>query len=261
MIVFATILGCTPEPGTAQGRLVNARSDTPVAEVELRLVARGDTCPPLTTKTDADGRFVVTQLCGEAAWTVTTANPAWYLPEPVAAGPDLRLRAWRAPEAAGVYLVAKDAPTPLLTHTVLDVVRLFGTEREVRFPVEIPGDVPRIDGDVALLVVGDVLGDPLPFEALVASTERRFFGTKDAPQPIDPWVYLGVRFDSDAVIERVDAPLDEAAIERVGGPRLLRYVRGGALAPGRYALPTLDGTRAFILDFGALAAPAATPPP
>ncbi|MDP2304464.1 MAG: hypothetical protein Q8P18_00385 [Pseudomonadota bacterium] len=259
-LVGAALAGCTPEPGTAQGRLVDARSGAAVPNVDLRFVARADKCPAITTTTDTDGRFSVTNLCGEGAWTVTSADPAWYLPDPVAAGPDVALRAWRAPEAAGVYTIAGDVPTPLVTQTVLDVVKVFDTDREVRFPVEIPGEVPRIDADVALLVVGGVLGDKLPFEALVPSPERRWFGTTAAPQPIDPWVYLGVRFESDAVIERVDAPLDAAAIERVGGPRPLQYVRGAALAPGRYALPTADGTRAFILDFGpASAAPAVAP--
>lgn len=258
--LLVTLAGCSPEPGTAQGRLVDARTDAPVADAELRFANRGDACPATTTRTDADGRFTVTNLCGEAAWTVTPVDPTWYVPEPAAAGPDMALRAWRAPEAAGVYLVEGDEVRPLVTHTVLDVVRIFDTEREVRFPVEIPGAVPRVDAGVVLLVVGDVLGERLPFEALVPSPERRWFGTKDAPQPIDPWVYLGVRFESDAVVVPVDAPLDAAAIERVGGPRPLRYVGGAALPPGRYALPTLDGTRAFILDFGP-APVAATPAP
>ncbi|MES2641651.1 MAG: hypothetical protein V4850_19320 [Myxococcota bacterium] len=261
MMVLLALVGCSPEPGTAEGRVVDARSGGPVVGVELRLAAREDKCPATTTTTDADGRYSVAGLCGQGHWTVAPVDQAWYLPEPVTAGPDVTLSVWRAPEAPGVYTIAAGVPTPLVTHTVLDVVRVFDTDREVRFPVEIPGAVPRIDGDVALLVVGDVLGHPLPFEALVPSPERRWFGTKDAPQPIDPWVYLGVRFESDAVLVPVGAPLDPAGIERVGGPRPLQYVRGAALAPGRYALPTVDGSRAFILDFGPPPAPEGPPTP
>ncbi len=256
MTLLVALLACTPEPGTTTGRFVDARAGTPVADAEVRLVAAKDECPPLVLRTDADGRFSAAGLCGKARWTVVSGDSAWYVPDPPAAGPDVALRAWRAPEAAGVYTVAGATITPLVTHTVLDAVRVFDSDREVRFPVEIPGALPRIDGDVALLIVGGVLGETPRFEPLVPSPERRWFGTKAAPQPIDPWVYLGVRFASDTVLEPVEAPLDRAGIERVAGPRPLQYVSGAALAPGRYALPTPDGARAFLLDFGAPVAPA-----
>lgn len=162
MILLLALLACSPEPGTSAGRVVDARSGAPVAGVELRFSVRADACPATTATTDADGRFSVANLCGQGHWTIAPVDPAWYLPEPATAGPEVTLRAWRAPEAPGVYTIAAGVPTPLVTQTVLDVVRVFDTGREVRFPVEIPGAVPRIDGDVALLVVGTVLGDPLP---------------------------------------------------------------------------------------------------
>ncbi len=257
------LAACRPEPGTAAGRLLDARTGAPVADVDVRLVAAGDACPPVTARTDAGGRWSAAALCGEAAWTVAPADPGWYLPEPPAAGTDLELRAWRAPPEPGVYTVADATIAPLVTHTLLDTVRVFDSAEEVRFPVEIPGVVPRIGDGVALLIVGDVL-PTLAFAPLVPSAERRWFGTKDAPVPVDPWVYLGVRFTSDTVFERVAVTVDAARVTTVGGPRPLRYVGADALPVGRYALPTADGTRAFLLDFGdrppAQAAPPASAP-
>lgn len=247
-VVALALAACAPEPGSAAGRLLDARTDAPIADAEVRLAAADDTCPAVTVKTDAEGRWSASGLCGEAAWTAAPADPGWYLPEAVPAGPDALLRAWRAPPDPGVYTVAGTTVTPLVTHTVLDTARIFDAAEEVRFPVEIPGAVPRISGDAALLLVGDVLPD-LAFAPLVPSPERRWFGTKDAPRAVDPWVYLGVRFTSDTAWERVPATLDTAKLTTVGGARPLRYVPGDALPPGRYALPTADGARAFLLDF------------
>ncbi|MDP2316059.1 MAG: carboxypeptidase-like regulatory domain-containing protein [Pseudomonadota bacterium] len=249
MILPVALLGCAPEPGTASGRVLDARSGAPLAGVELQLTA-SKTCPPIATTTDADGRYRAAALCGQATWTVAPTDPRWYLSEAVAAAPDADLRVWRAPETPGVYTVSGVDLTPLVTNTVLDVVRVFGTEQEVRFPVEIPGALPRIDADTALVVVGDVLGETPQFESLVPSPERRWFGTKEAPQPVDPWVFLGVRFRSDTEFERVPTKLDPKGIERVGGARHVQYIGGAALEPGRYALVTADGSRAFLLDFG-----------
>ncbi|MFN7144087.1 MAG: hypothetical protein ACK4YP_09940 [Myxococcota bacterium] len=250
VLVAAVLTACSPEPGAAAGRLVDARTDAPVPDAEVRLVPSNDACPTVPVKTDAEGRWSASGLCGEAAWTVTPGDTGWYLPEPVPAGPDALLRVYRAPPDPGVYTIAGVTVTPLVTHTVLDTVRILDGTDEVRFPVEIPGALPRIHGDAALLLVGDVLPD-LAFAPLVPSPERRWFGTKAAPRAVDPWVYLGVHFSSDTAWERVPAPLDTTKLTTVGGPRPLRYVPGDALPPGRYALPTADGARAFLVDFGA----------
>ena len=250
-MILLALAACSHEPGSAAGSLVDARTGAPAANVAIALVSSEADCPVPPIQTDADGRWSVTGLCSQATWTVTVGDPDWYLPEAAAVGPDVLLRAWRAPPDAGVYLASATAVTPLVTHTAVDVVHLFGTDREVRFPAEIPGVLPRIDADTALLLVGDVLGDTPRFEPLVPSPERRWFGTKDAPQPIDPWVYLGLRFTSDTEAERVEATVDTAHVERVAGPRPLRYIGAAALAPGRYALLTEDTLRAFLLDFGA----------
>ncbi len=250
-MILLALAACTPDPGSAAGRLVDARTGAPVTSVAIALVPSDAACAAPAVQTDADGRWTAAGLCGQATWTVTLGDPGWYLPEAAPVGPDVQLRAWRAPPDAGVYLASATAVTPLVTHTALDVVHLFGTDREVRFPAEIPGVLPRIDADTALLLVGDVLGATPRFEPLVPSPERRWFGTKEAPQPIDPWVYLGFRFTSDTEAERVEAAVDPAHIEHVGGPRPLRYIGAAALAPGRYALVTDDALRAFLLDFGA----------
>lgn len=240
------LLGCTPEPGTASGTLVDARGGA-IGAAELRLTASLPECAPITVTTDAAGVWSAADLCGQATWTVAPVDPLWYLPQPVAAAIDTTIRVWRAPEGAGVYLVEGTNITTLTTNTVLDSVAVFGTTDLVQLPVEIPGALPRIEASRALLIVGP---DPaLAFSPLVAS-DRRVFGTKDAPVPVDPWVYLGVRFTGDTTFEPVTASVRPEGVQSVEGPRALRYVSADALPPGRYALPTTDGSKAWLLDFG-----------
>lgn len=240
------LLACTPEPGTASGTFVDARGGT-IPNAELVFTASKTECAPKRATTDADGAWQVADLCGQATWTVAPADPLWFVATPPAAVPDTELRAWRAPESEGVYLIDGTSITTLTTHTVLDAAPVFGTTELVRFPVEIPGEVPRIDGTRALLIVGS---DPaLTFAPLVPS-ERRVFGSKDAPRPLDPWVYLGVRFTDDTTHEAVVATVRPEGVTTVDAPRALRYVSGTALPAGRYALPTTDGARAWLLDFG-----------
>lgn len=246
----ALAAGCTPDPTTAAGRLTDARTGAPAADVTLRLAAAAAACPAVTTHTDAAGAFRVENLCGEAAWTVAVDDPDWYLPEPVAAGPAVAVAAWRAPPSEGVYLLSGTTLTPIPSHTALDTVYVFETMEPVRLPLELPGAVPRVANEDVLLVAGSVIGE-LAFAPLVPSPERRWFGTKALPVPIDPWVYLGVRFASDTDYTRVPSPLDATKVKTAPGPRALRYVPADALPPGRHALPNAAGLRAWILDFGA----------
>lgn len=241
------LLGCAPTPMDAHGTVVNARGGAPVAEIDLLLTPSESTCEPVRTRTDAKGEWSAAGLCGDARWTVAPVDPLWYLPEAAAAGGELR--AWRAPPSPGVYLLAGTALTTLVTHTVLDSATVRGTAEAVRFPVEIPGELPRVVDGVTVLVVGEALPD-LAFAPLVPCAERRWFGSEGSLRPVDPWTYLGVRFLSDTDVERVEVALDPVGVERVGGERRLRYISESALPPGRYALPTDDGARAWLVDFG-----------
>jgi hypothetical protein len=250
MALLIALLACTPPPGSATGTLVDARTHAPVPGAEIRLTTTKEGCPPIVVATDTDGTFSAEGLCGETPYTAAPADPGWYLAEPVAVTGSVALSAWRAPATPGVYTVTGPDALPLVTHTLIDRVKAFGTDTDVLFPVEIPGALPRIAGDTVLLVVGDVLGKEPRFEPLVPSPEKRWFGTKEAPAPIDPWVYLGVRFTSDTELVPVVAKPDPAHIVRVPGDRPLTYIDGGALSEGRYALLTPDATRAFLLDFG-----------
>ena len=240
---------CSADPSAAGGRLVDGRTGAAVAGVAVTLAPSDTACTAPLTTTDADGRWSAPGLCADATWTITSGDAGWYLPAPLPAGPDVTVTVWRAPPADGVFLVAGADALPVVTHTVLDTVRVFDSAEEVRFPVEIPGVVPRVRAGDALLVAGPILPD-LTFSPLVPSPERRWFGNKDAPEPIDPWVYLGVKFTSDTTFERVTVVMNDAHVATAGGDRALRYVSAAALPAGRYALPTADGSRAFLFDFG-----------
>lgn len=257
LAVAASASACKPEPFTASGTLTDARTQAPLAGVSLTLQADGD-CPAVEVVTGPDGAWSAPNLPCGPAWTVTPSDPGWYRPEPAPVGTATPLTAWRAPQDTGVYTVRGTEVTPLVTHTGLDVLRILDSTEEVRFPLEIPGTLPRVAGDTVLLLVGAPVGEAT-FVPLVLSPERRWFGTKEAPKPVDPWVYLGIRFLDDTRFERVTAMLDPAGVMDVGGPRPLRYIQGNALPAGRYALPTADAARAFLLELGE--PPVASPAP
>ncbi len=254
LLLSSLLVGCTPAPGAAAGRLIDARTDAPIAGAVVRLSTSTEGCPPTDVPSDGDGRFAATLACGGATYTAAPADPSWYLAEPSSVNLETELRVWRAPPDPGVYLLTGTTLTPLLSHTVVDSVFALGTEEIIRFPVEIPGVLPRITGDTLLLDVGAVLGGSPRFEPLVASPEKRRFGTLAAPESIDPWFYLSVQFVDDTTFERVEVTPEPHGILRVAGERTLRYTQADALPPGRYAILNSSRSRAFLLDFGDLQA-------
>jgi hypothetical protein len=240
--MMALLLACTPEPGSAGGTLTDARSGAPVAGAEVVLSAA--TCPEQRVHTDDAGRWSATGLCGQEKWSVDVSGD-WELP-PVDAGNDLALRAWPAPTADGIYLLEGGTLLPILTHTALD--QLTSTSGvPVRFPVEIPGTLPHLDADTVLLVAGDLLPDPVTLVPLQPCASRVSLRNGDRDIAMDPWLYLGRDCGDGFSGEERSVPA------RTTGPtegRRLRYLGADAAAPGRYALPTRDGLRAFLLDVG-----------
>jgi hypothetical protein len=239
------LLGCA-KPGHVEGTVRDARTDTPLSvDVTLTPDAPSEACPALTLHPGDDGGFAG-EICGNTRYTADIGDPGWRLDAPVPVTGSVDLRPWRVPDADGVYTLTGTELTWIATNTALDTARVMDSDATVRLPVEIPGSLPRIVGDTLLLLAGDVAD--LAFSPLIPS-DKRWFGSRDAPESIDPWVYLGVRFSSDTAFERVDASPTGATDRTVAGRRLRMY-DGHALPAGRYALAAPDAARAIVLEFG-----------
>lgn len=254
-LTLGALAGCA-RPAPVTGTLADARTGAPVADAEIALAAvpERDGCPATTARTDAAGRFAVEVPC-PGAWRVAVAEPGWAA-EPVeatAATPaaPIAIRAWRAPEADGVYVLEGTTPSALVTNAGLETLRLPDGTAEVRLPLELPDPLPRLDGERVLLLAGEAAA-PLAFAPLVPSG-KRWFGAPEAPVPVEPWVYLGVRFveapGAPVRVEDVPATPDPAhVVEVVVAGRPLRYVAAGALPPGRYALAAPNARRAVLFE-------------
>lgn len=233
-------------PGALTVTVTDGRTGAPAPGVAVRLDAEGCAAGPHLT--DEDGELSVAQGCGDAR--VAVADPGWTAAPVTASGGRAAITAWQAPEADGVYLLDGRTLTPLLTNTAVDTLPLLGGAGQVRLPVEIPGALPELEGSRVLLLAGTATA-ALQWLPLVPGGARTF-GPPEAPVPVDPWVYLGVRFREDGGTEPVDAGLDAARVvaTEVSG-RPLRYVPADALPAGRYALAAPDAIRALLVEVGA----------
>lgn len=247
-------LACA-DPGTVMGTVLDARTRAPVVGVEVVASAAkaSDACRRFSATTDEEGSFRIADLCGGEAYTLQTAG-TWQLAEPpTVAGaepPAQTLQAWPVPEVEGVFLFDGKQWTALKTHTAIETARIFGTDRTVSFPAELPGTLPRVAGETVLVVAGQALIEGLSWAPLVPSG-KRWFGDRAAPEPVDPWIYLGVRFIDDTVVEEVPPGLDMASVTTITlGDRVVRYIPAAALGRGRHALLTPRKNRAFLLEFG-----------
>lgn len=243
-----TLWACA-EPAAVDGTVVDARTGAALPDLAITLAPSDDRCPPLAAKSDAMGRFTAANLCPGEPYRVAADDPGWRSPGPVETrGGAVDLRVWRVPAADGVYTLEATKLAWLTTNTAIDTATVLDSTSTVRLPVEIPGALPRIAGGGALMLAGGAIIDSLRFSPLIPS-EKRWFGTREAPQAIDPWVYLGVRFASDLEFTTVEARPDPPVDLDFDGRRL-RVIGAGALPAGRYALAAPDGARAFLLDFG-----------
>lgn len=226
--------GCSA-PSDAAGTLHDARTDTPISGAVVEAVSDEPLpCGRIAATTDAEGAFTLPGLCPGATYVVRPADARWWTDAPgnVAGGrqgSEVRLRAWRLPESDGFWLLEGEELRPLRTNTALDRARSAEGAEDLRFPTEIPGELPQVtESRVLVLVGGEVLGwEPAPLVA----TERRELAGGVA---LDPWFLLG----------QSEVP---TATEVTTRPA--RYLGAGALPAGRHVFQSGASYRALIVEF------------
>ena len=235
--------------------MVDGRTQKPVADLELMWTSdQAAPCDRLVTRTDGAGSWSVEGVCPGTTWRLMLSDPDWCTDAPplVAddAGVEVDLELWRLPTVDGIYLLEGTKLTALRSHSAIDSALLADRAELLRFPLEIPGTVPRIAGDTVLVLAGKE-AQALRWEPLLPAGPLRF-GSLESPTEVGPWFYLGSRV-TDAGVEPVITLPDPAAIRQVGpADRPMQIVSGG-LPAGRYGLSAPEGRRLWIFDVGAAA--------
>lgn len=244
------LLACAT-PGDVTGSLADARTNTPIADCEV-LLSAGVTKCDRTVKTDADGHFSAPDLCGNQRYRIAPADPLWWVAVPPeidggAKGTTVDLRAWRAPESDGVYLLDGASLVQVVSQTTIDQAMYSPAGRVIRFPTELPGQLPTVDTEHTLVLRGTELIEEWVFEPLWDGPALTL-GLADAPMQVWPWTYIGAQIDEAGSLEVLSAsPADPVDLEKEG--RKVRYLGAGTLPAGRYALSRPGGKRAILLAF------------
>lgn len=163
-------------------------------------------------------------------------------------GVEVDLELWRVPAVDGIYLLEGTTLTTLRSHSAIDNASLLDKGEQVRFPLEIPGKIPRLWGENLLILAGKE-ATTLRWEPLVPAGPQRF-GSSQNPTEVGSWFYLGLRL-TDLGAEPVDVAVNTTQIQPIGpSDREVRLLKGGLLPPGRYGLSALEGRRLWIFDVG-----------
>ncbi len=244
--------------GTAAGTVTDGLSGEPVAG--LRLLARAQqtddlTCKVLEGTTLNSGAFSIANTCGGVTYDLSAGDKTWVLQgaqsfDGSEAPAALAVKAWRAPEGSGVYVLADGALSPVRTASDMSSLPLWELEETVRYPDGIPKRVAQVAAGQHLLIVGaDDIGR-LAWTPLIKHEGELRFGNPKHYFDMDPWWYAGRRFESREKHEAVEAQLDSSKqIDVREGERQVRYVPHGALPAGRYVLVGPEDRRTYIVDF------------
>lgn len=246
------LLACA-RPGSVGGQVTDAKTQKPVSNLEIAWVSSGEgACARRATLTDAQGSYHLDGICPGLSYTLQLGDPDWWVDSPPLKadenGVSLDLQLWRIPAMAGVYTLEGDRLEILKTHSAVDRLPLNG--QELRFPLEIPGSLPRIQEPKLLLLVGKET-ESLSFEPLLPGVAIQA-GPPEAPQALGAWFYIGSKVLGPGQVEAAVVEPDPSHVKTEGGAdRSARFVDANALPPGRYALGKPDARRVYLLDFGA----------
>ena len=262
-IVVAT--GCGTE--TVNGQLIDGMTGQPVAgtpeaDSPLKLVLKATepvsvTCQAFEAVIQADGTFTVPGACtGQTAYNVALNDKSWWPADSagLAMGPvgtdAWKLKVWRAPAGTGVYKMTAGNIELLKTSADVKKDKILGTDKVIRSPGTIPPSPVVFTETDYLVIAGPNEVKNTEFQPLIPSGERHFGDPAD-PKVVQPWHYIGVRFNSHEEHEMVAAEIDKTkTLLKEKGDRAVLYVPGDALPAGRYALLKPKDRRTYIVDFG-----------
>ncbi|MFH1466729.1 MAG: hypothetical protein ABIO70_20250 [Pseudomonadota bacterium] len=251
-------IGCQPA-GSFQGKLVDALSGQPMADVRLLAKANGEeadlTCQIFEATSGPDGIFNMQGLCAGISYALQPGLDFYLIQgvgdipggQPSAGVKDLEV--WRAP-AAGVYLLDGGKMDKQSTATDVESKNIYESEEKVWYPAKLPLTYTKVAGTQMLMISGQKNIEKLGFYPVVESGPRTF-GTKAEPdKDEETWSYIGIRFTTDTEYERLQVKPDDSKIKKVSeGDRQVIYIPADAVAPGQYALWEEGGRRAYALEF------------
>ncbi len=251
------LLAC--EGRTAVGQVVDGMTQAPVSG--LRLVARAQeqadlTCQVLETETDAQGNYLFNNPCRDIPYTLESGDKTIFL----AGGPSFTggqpseepvvIRAWQAPPGEGVYVLKAGEIFAMRIASRVSELPLWKSKDKVLYPDTVPAKLPSIGAEDYLIVSGAKHIKRLALSPLIKHDGKLRFGSKNHYFDMDPWSYIGRRFESKEKHEAVEAQLDDAkVIKLIEDKRALQYIPGTALPAGTYALMGPGDKRLYLLDF------------
>jgi hypothetical protein len=241
---------------TVNGKAVDGRTGEPISGFTLKASATSDsasmTCQFFDSEVAEDGSFSFSELCSGTSYVLESLEEDLWLakdheiPDGGVEG-TFELKVYRAPKGSGLYRIEGDGSmTALKTAADIKQETLKDTEEIVRYPSTVPNNVPLIGADQELLIVGNPAA--FKFVPLVRDENERRFAND---VKLDPWWFVGVRFESDTKWERLDPEPDAGKVEDLADDkRAARWMSGSALPAGRYAVFRDDDRRMYIMDFG-----------
>jgi hypothetical protein len=262
-VVVLALAGCDTTT-SVQGHTVDAMSGKPIGGYRIMATSTKEdaamTCKTFEAPVADDGTFTLDKLCKDNTYTLAAGadrEDIWFAdgaeiggPTP-AAGP-VEIKAWLAPKNPGLYkLDATGHLEGLTTSADVKSEKIKGSEERVRYPSTIPKTVPTIGPEDYLVMVGQDTMDKMQIYPLIPSGQR-VFGDDVTKVTMDPWNYVGVTFTDDMTYTSSTAAIDASkVVDKSAADRVVRYVPGTALAPGRYVALRDDDIRMVIVDFGA----------
>lgn len=263
-IAALLLAGCGTS--SVEGKLVDAFTGEVVTGVRVIAKATGEdasmTCQSFDSEVDEQGGFAFMDLCTGTPYELRLDDDSLWLadhaqvPDGGIEGP-VEAKVWRVPKGSGVYKLAGSKLEALKTATDVKKEKIKGSEDTVRYPARRHKSYPLIAKGEYLVLVGEGNIQDLQPHPLIASGERKF-GDDDVTITMDPWDYVGVRFEDDKTYETVEAKPDTSTfVDKSGADRAARFIPGEALPAGRYAWLKEKDRRMYILDFQAPPAPAA----
>ena len=249
--------------GTIDGTLSDAITGDGIAGVQVTAKATEPsdmTCGTFQATTDETGAFSIVGTCASDDYMITAGDKSLLLSDMEAIngankdGQTAALKAWKAPQGVGFYKLSEGKLEALRKPSELETVKVWKQDQAVRYPKIIPSKIPSLAPGDHLVITGQKVVDSLSVEPLVASEARRF-GDRQEPWTMDPWSYIGFKFESDTVFEKVTAELDASKVSDVTARgHTARFIAADALAAGRYILTSdADKRRGTIVDFGTAA--------
>jgi hypothetical protein len=255
------VAGCG-SPVAIEGRIMDGLNSQPVAG-PYRIQARATspeaaiTCQLVDAEVDADGKFKIPNACQGTSYQLATDRDDLWLMDPSEVpdggwGQPKDVVAYRVPSSGGIYKLSAGEFAPITTNADVAEHKVWKSDQKVKAPGAVPNEVTVIGPEDWLVLVGKSATAEMKFAPLVPYVGKRFFGDAGNSYSIDDWFIVGHKAVNDTTYEVQAATFDAAkVVDKARGEQSVRFVQGGALADGRYAVMKDDDRRMTLVDFGA----------